>query len=189
MIQTKQELRFYLNVESKIYCPNTLKEIIFYRLTNYRDYVLWRYIKLLRYTEYYRNNKNKSIFHEIMYLLTLRKKNTYGYKLGFEICENVFDEGLTISHTGNIVINGEARVGKRCILHGDNCIGNNGISGDAPVIGDDVDIGVGAKIIGGVKLGNRIKIGAGAVVVNSFEEDDITLVGIPARKVKNTNSN
>ena len=184
MIQTKKELRSFLDAERRIYCPNTTKDKIFYRLTNYRDFALWKYIKLLRFTEYYRNNKSKSIYYEIMYLTTLRRKNTYGYKLGFEICENVFDEGLIISHTGNIVINGEARVGKRCILHGDNCIGNNGILGEAPVLGDDVDIGVGAKVIGGIKLGNRIKIGAGAVVVNSFEEDDITLVGVPARIIK-----
>ncbi len=40
--------------------------------------------------------------------------------------EGVFEPGLVIYHSGNIVVNGFARVGEDCQLHGDNCIGNNG---------------------------------------------------------------
>ena len=52
-----------------------------------------------------------------------------------------------------------------------------------PVIGDNLDLGIGAKVIGDVRLGNNVKIGANAVVTRSFEENNITLVGLPARKV------
>ena len=52
-----------------------------------------------------------------------------------------------------------------------------------PQIGDNVDIGVGAKIIGDVTIANGIKIGANAVVNKSFNEENITIVGCPARKV------
>lgn len=48
----------------------------------------------------------------------------------------------------------------------------------APSIGDDCLIGAGAVIIGGVTVGNRVKIGAGAVV--SFDvPDDATVVAQP----------
>ncbi|MBT0889312.1 hypothetical protein KJR38_03095 [Streptococcus lutetiensis] len=52
-----------------------------------------------------------------------------------------------------------------------------------PVIGNNVDIGVGAKIIGNVTIADGIKIGANAVVNKSFYEEGITIVGVPARKV------
>lgn len=45
-------------------------------------------------------------------------------------------------------------------------------------------IGVGAKVIGKVRIANNIKIAAGAVVVTSFDEEGITIGGIPARKLK-----
>lgn len=113
-----------------------------------------------------------------------RRKNRLGSKLGIEIWENSFAEGMQIHHSGNIVVNGMARIGKNCQLHGSNCIGNDGKSLDAPVIGDNVEIGVGAKIIGGIRIADNIIIGGGAVVVSSFLESGITIGGIPAHKLK-----
>ena len=54
----------------------------------------------------------------------------------------------------------------------------------APVIGNNVDIGVGAKIIGDITIADDVKIGAGAVVTKSCLEKGATLVGIPAKPVK-----
>ena len=101
--------------------------------------------------------------------------------------ENVFGEGLIIHHNGSIVVNGSSKVGKNCQLHGDNCIGNVGKSDsltDCPQIGNNVEIGVGAKVLGGIIIADNIKIGANAVVTKSFDEKGITLVGIPAHKLE-----
>lgn len=57
-----------------------------------------------------------------------------------------------------------------------NCIGNNGKSLAAPIIGDNVDIGVWAKIIGCVRIGNNVKIGANAVVFKDVQSN-CTVVG------------
>lgn len=57
------------------------------------------------------------------------------------------------------------------------CIGNDGKSNTCPVIGNNVNIGVGAKLIG------DIMIGAGAVVVSSFTESGITIGGVLARQI------
>lgn len=62
--------------------------------------------------------------------------------------------GIVISH--NVV------VGKNCTIYHQVTIGQG--RGGAPVIGNDVIIGAGAKIIGGIRIGNRAKIGAGCVV-------------------------
>ena len=47
-----------------------------------------------------------------------------------------------------------------------------------------MEIGVGAKIIGGVTIADNIKIGAGAVVVSSFYEEGVTIGGVPAKIIK-----
>ena len=121
-----------------------------------------------------------------MYVITKRIKNQLGVKIGVEIGANSCDKGLVIHHNGSIIINSNAKIGKNCELHGDNCIGNyGGNSGSAcPTIGDNVDIGVGAKIIGPIYIANNIKIGANAVVTKSFFEEGITIVGVPANKIE-----
>lgn len=128
--------------------------------------------------------RRKGILKMILLFFVKRKRNSLGVMLGFHIPVGVFDTGLLIYHSGSIVVNNNARVGKNCVLHGENCIGNNGTTEDAPIIGDNADIGIGAKIIGGIRLGNNIHIGANAVVTKSFEEDNITLIGIPAKKLE-----
>lgn len=54
---------------------------------------------------------------------------------------------------------------------------------DIPIIGDDVTVYTGAIIVGGVHIGNRVKIGAGAVVVRDVP-DDTTVVSSPVRYLK-----
>jgi serine O-acetyltransferase len=55
--------------------------------------------------------------------------------------------------------------------------------GLAPVLGDDVFVGAGARVLGGVRVGCRVRIGANAVVVADVP-DGATVVGVPARVVK-----
>jgi len=145
------------------------------------SYYILKYQRLLRQDEYFSNSNN--LFFTILHVIIRRRRNRLGVRLGFTIPTNVFGKGLLIWHYGNIVINGNAKIGDNCILHGDNCIGNNGTMSNAPVIGNNVDIGVGAKILGDITIADNIKIGAGAVVVNSFLEEGITIVGMPARKL------
>ncbi len=134
-----------------------------------------------KYKKYYlicSNTKNK-----VLQKLRKIKLNKLGFKIGIEIEPGIIDETTKIYHQ-NLVINSYAKIGKNVSFHGNNCIGNNGKTLEAPIIGDNVDIGFGALIIGGVKIANNITIGAGAVVVDSFEEEGITIAGVPARKVK-----
>ncbi|WP_265734838.1 DapH/DapD/GlmU-related protein [Acinetobacter indicus] len=52
------------------------------------------------------------------------------------------------------------------------------------MIGDNVVIGTGAKLLGGIKIGNNVKIGANSVVLHSFP-DNCNLVGAPANTIEN----
>lgn len=139
------------------------------------SWLRWRFVKAMRLSE-----EGKGIA-KYWYL---RRKNILGNKLGFEIWGTNIGEGLQLFHNGPIVINKDAVIGKNCSLHGDNCIGNDGMTLDCPRIGDDVNIGVGAKIIGGIEIADGCVIGAGAVVVESVFEPNSIVVGIPGRAVK-----
>lgn len=114
-----------------------------------------------------------------------RKKNLLGIQLNIEIAEGITGSGLVIYHNG-VVINGGAKIGENCRLHGMNCIGNKGDMnrGVTPVLEDDVEIGFGAGIYGNVHIPQGCRIGAGAVVVSSPPASGSVVVGIPA-KVKN----
>lgn len=181
MILTKQQLRACLTEERKLYLPDGQQ--MEWILTSDNRYKLYQFVRLLRITEYHYNNR-QAIYHKFLYACYRRKKNILGRKLGVEMWENTFDTGLTIYHAGNIVINGGAKIGKNCKLHGSNCVGNSGKRLECPVIGDNVRLGVGAKVIGNIQLADNITVAAGAVVVHSCLIPGAVLAGVPAKCVK-----
>ncbi|NTW03517.1 MAG: serine acetyltransferase [Oscillochloris sp.] len=93
--------------------------------------------------------------------------------------------GLYIAHPIGTVISPE-RIGKNCSIIAAVTIGMRN-SWEFPSIGDNVFIGAGARVLGGITIGNGAIIGANAVVLNDLP-DDATAVGIPARitKIKGT---
>lgn len=89
--------------------------------------------------------------------------------------------GCILGHGGNgIVVHEKARVGDRCVISQQVTIGGSKKSSSLPVIGADVYIGAGAKILGAVEIGNNSVIGANAVVVESIPPF-CTAGGVPAR--------
>lgn len=113
------------------------------------------------------------------------RKNRLGSRLGFIISAGCFGEGLKLEHYGSVIVNPKARIGKSCTIHGNCCIGSNGgYPDDSPVIGDNVDIGQFAQIIGGIRIADNVRIGAGAVVVKDVLEPGVTVVGVPARIIR-----
>ncbi|MEX0796928.1 MAG: serine acetyltransferase [Acidimicrobiia bacterium] len=76
-------------------------------------------------------------------------------------------KALMLAHQGGIVIHQHAVIGDRCMIHQNVTIGNagRGLTPDkAPVIGNDVELGVGAVVLGHVKVGDGARIGANVVV-------------------------
>src|SRR5207247_3627019 len=86
--------------------------------------------------------------------------------------------GLYIGHSVGIVVNDFALIGKNCNLSQGVTIGqsNRGKRKGAPVIGDNVYIGPGAKIIGGIRVGNNVAIGSNCVVIDDIP-DNAAVVG------------
>ena len=101
---------------------------------------------------------------------------------GIELpCEVPVGSGTRIDHHSDIIISGYAKIGKGCILRSGVTIGLKNVEHHlAPTIGDNVDIGCGAKILGNITIGNNVKIGANAVVLQDVP-DNCLAVGIPAK--------
>lgn len=181
MILSKTDLREYLSYERPLYIEGGWAQTVKLWLLQDSNYLLWNYVKLLRYTEYYYNTNWK-----LMYWWCQRKKNKSGARLGISIYHNCIEKGLHIFHYGSIIVNAHCKIGEDFKLHGNNCIGNKGehASLDVPVIGRNVDVGVGAQVLGKIVIGNNIAIGANAVVAHDCVEDNVLLLGIPAKAKK-----
>ena len=105
--------------------------------------------------------------------------------LGIELpCEAVIGQRFTIEHIGGIVISGDAVFGDDCIIR--NCVTvglrNRNLRG-SPRIGNRVDIGTGAKLLGPIRIGDDVAIGANAVVICDVPDGCIA-VGVPARVIQ-----
>ncbi|KAB1438246.1 serine O-acetyltransferase [Candidatus Galacturonibacter soehngenii] len=189
MIDSKLSLKECISIEKHLYKGIGYKGKIHSYITQCEVGKIVQYMQALRKDEYYSNIK-RTPWAKLMNLIFRRKHNRLGIKLGINIPINTFGKGLLIYHSQGIVVHKNARCGEFCKLHGLNCIGNKGIesgSRNTPTIGDNLDLGVGAVIIGGLVLGNNIKVGANTLVCHSFSENDITLVGVPARVLNNNN--
>lgn len=86
--------------------------------------------------------------------------------------------GLRIPHLNGIIISPVAKVGADCTIFHQVTLGVNGRKslGVGPTLGDRVSIGTGAKIIGPVRIGDDVTIGANAVVTKDIP-NGATVVG------------
>jgi serine O-acetyltransferase len=182
LIESRKDLFDYIESDNSFAKEKGRQRIM--KRVHDTEYYIDKYLVYLRKQEYYINTAGSNIIKRFLSLYYERKKHNLGNKLGFYIGPNCFDKGLTIYHHGSIIVNPIAKIGENCKLHGNNCIGNSGLTETCPMIGNNVDIGFGAVIIGDVQIADNIKIGANAVVNKSFLDPGITIAGVPARKVK-----
>lgn len=142
-----------------------------------------KYLTILRKTELYLNTK-----HRILSFIYLYKLKKLSFKTSTHIPPNCFGPGLSIAHLGCIYVHNSVRAGKNCRIHETVTIGATNGENQAAIIGDNVFIGSGAKIIGNIKIADNVAIGAGAVVVKDINEPSTTWGGVPAKKISNNDS-
>ena len=120
----------------------------------------------------------------------LRKFFSLIYKIWFKLtqivtgielpCEVEVGRNFVIDHFGGIVISGYAKFGDNCRIRNGVVVGLQRVDEPcAPVIGNNVDIGSGAKVLGPIKIGNNVVIGANAVVIRDVPDNCIA-AGVPA---------
>lgn len=178
VIESKQDLRGYLAADL------ASKGLGAWRLRDgfrFPELLFQRRLRRVEYLEACRGDP----LGRLWLAVELVRLKRISVRLGFTIPRRVFGPGLAIVHYGTIVVNGAARVGRNCRIHAGVNIGV--ASGLAPTIGDDVYIGPGAKIFGGITIGDGVAVGANAVV-NRDVPPGVSVAGVPARVVSSTGS-
>lgn len=146
---------------------------LFYTIPGFR-YVFW-----LRACNYL---GGKPLLYP-MYLYSRWRLRTCSYKFGIQIpMATRIAPGFCIGHFGSIVVNPNAVLGKNISILQGVTIGQlqRGARKGTPVIGDNVYIGPDAKVLGAVKIGSNVVIGANAVVAKDVP-DNAVVAGVPAQ--------
>jgi serine O-acetyltransferase len=123
----------------------------------------------------------------ILYRSLYRKiRNTYGIDLPYTV---KLGRRVVIEHQSAIIIHGYCTIGDDCIIRQGVTLGNRYLEKplESPQLGDRVNVGAGAKILGKVNLGDDVNIGANAVVLSDVPAGK-TAVGIPAKILGSTNN-
>lgn len=171
MIRTKEDLQYYL------LCDKNAMGIEYKKPRPFRDKI-WKLEILYRKTEYHYNNQ-KDFFHKIAYILYFIRFKKMCADWGTELPLNVVEEGFVIWHGQNIIINPNAKIGKNFSISAGCCVGQ--AHDKSPIIGDNVEMTIGSKVLGGITVVNDVTIGAGAVVVKDIAESYTTWGGVPAK--------
>lgn len=124
--------------------------------------------------------------HKILTFMVLRCSERTGIQIAVGAS---ISAGLYIPHYGGIVVNPMAVVGRNCYLSNNVLIGkvHAGRRAGVPVLGDDVFIGVGAVLLGGIRVGDGAVVGANSVVLDDVPRGCM-VAGSPARVVSDSNS-
>lgn len=120
----------------------------------------FRYIYFLRYASAFPKYSIRGFLSRVLL-------NHYGYKYGFQIPPSTrIGKGFYIGHRGPVVINGRADLGDNCTIANVLTIGqtNRGSKAGCPKIGNKVFIGTGAVLVGKIVIGDNVLIAPNAYV-------------------------
>lgn len=184
MISSKSELELFLESDRKALGIKKGGIVQSFIEVFFPDEI-WKFEKILRYTEYYHNVKSvQKWWYQLPYYIYRIKLRRQSIKLGFSIPINVCGKGLSIAHYGSIVISANAHIGDFCRIHTNVNIGASAGKLMAPSIGNNVYIGPWAILFGEITITDNVTIGANATVNTSCIEQHSVLAGTPAKIVK-----
>lgn len=159
----KQLISIYFIILKYIFINPSFRAIYFYRILNY---------------QFYQKKKISKITLIISYLINDKIHIPYQAKIG---------GGLIIPHPKCIIIHSNTIIGRNATIQQGVSIAGNVFKREkgriSPIIGDNVLIGAGAKILGPIKIGDNSIIGANAVVIKDIPKNSVA-VGVPAKRIK-----
>ena len=176
MIQTRKELKEYLLADCLRFSS---KPKWWTKLTYSETWMIYSYIRNLRYLEYYSNNKhfgNKLLY---LYHLLIHRYKSLKYNINIPI--NVAGPGFFFVHPGFLRINPDVRIGRNATILPNVLIGRRRPDKPAIInIGDNVYIATGVTILGPVNIGKNVVIAANSVVIKDIP-DNCVVSGVPAK--------
>lgn len=162
---------------------NRIVAVVVHHIQHYNPDTYWKMRKVVI------SSRRGGVLHKIkqyFYLLRIKRMDAFnnasmGTDIGFGAH---FETPPHLQHGLNgIIVSHYAHIGKDVWIAQQVTIGQAIDENVAPILGDNVVIGAGAKIIGNVRIGNNVTIGANAVVVNDMP-DNCICGGIPAQVIK-----
>ena len=150
-------------------------------LRGYFSHPEFRYIFWMRVCAVSRRQFARLPIHLLSRFMLRRLGHRYGISIPYN---TAIGPGFYIGHAGSIVVSPKARIGKNCNISCGVVIGETfrGERTGVPQIGDYVYIAPGAKIIGNIRIGNNVAIGANCVVTRDLP-DNAVAVGVPAKVI------
>lgn len=178
MIRSKQDFKQY--VRSDINRQNMHYPILS-RFTFGEHNRVKKYLYCLRRVEYHKNSLNRNLCHKIAYALCFLNLRRLSLKYSMYIAPNTVGPGFLLPHPGFVRIGPIVSMGKNCtvlpmVLFGKKSPDTENAS---IVVGDNCYFGTGCTVLGPVKIGDNVVVGAGAVVTKDIPSNCIA-VGVPA---------
>ena len=188
MIQTKEDLRFYIREDKKRNLGDYKIGLVKYMaawIYGTDQMKAYRLMKALRKLEYAKNVlRKRGIFGKLVYALRQWHYHRLEERYDIAIGTNMVGYGFKLPHVigGGIIINCNS-MGNYCGANVGVVVGNNHSWDDRPVIGDYVGLTMGCKVYGGIKIGNHVTVAPNSVVIKDVP-DNCVVSGIPARIIK-----
>lgn len=177
MILSRKDLKYYLASDFARY-PNSNLPFLLRWIAGDEHIKARHYLWVLRHTEYAVNN-NK-IYNPILRFWLRR----LGYKYQLMIPLNTCEPGLKVNHLGGGIFLNANHIGKNCTVTSGVVFGKKGEDDyNRPIIGDNVEITLGAKIIGRVNIGDNAIVAPNSVVIKDVPNNAI-VSGVPAKIIK-----
>ena len=170
-----------------IYCVSYKRNVINSDLNQLKNYInihlnsFLTFIYLLHSNSYYRSLFYYRIGPELALLISWWRPGNHSFILPYS---TKIGRGLLFAHPYSTVLNAESIGNNFSCIH---CTTLGKKDGKRPIIGNNVTFGCHACVIGGVKIGNNVIIGAGSVVVKDVP-DNCVVAGNPAKIIKHLDS-
>lgn len=177
MIQTWGDLKRYKKTDSSRYI---LRMPIWLGLLlgNEPCHAL-HYVKILRNFEYTYNNVHKGVLWKVWHAWNSLRWRRLSFKYKIYIGPNMCDEGLHIVHFGGGIIVNAERIGKNFGITTGCVVGNKDSNANRAIIGDNVSLTIGSKVIGKVTIGDNVIVAPNSVVIKDVP-DNAVISGVPA---------
>lgn len=179
MIKNRIDLKYYLHEDLKRFA---YKPKWWTKLTFSETWMIYSYMRNLRFYEYYTNNRRWYTLPMYIYHCLLYRYRSLKTRISIPV--NVVGPGFYFVHPGFLRINPDVKIGRNVTVLPNVLIGRKRPDLMANiVIGDNCYIATGVTILGPVNIGNNVTIAANSVVIKDIP-DNCVVSGVPAKIIR-----